>query len=1139
MKVRKLSVKTKITSIASAIGFILLGANNAYSAVVVNGTVTHAPPGTIINTGTVGNTSAVRVLNDGEFIAEGDLTLSTKGQNSNGITISDSGGKVTANAGKLLINTNAFNSNGVSISNGGSANLSNGKIVTQGYVGNGLKIAGTGVLTATDLELETHGFQAIGAYVAGSTSSDSPARLDLTDSLINTFGKVSSGVKVENNSIANIIRTEINTQGSEANGLLAQGNGSQINVDQSSITTSGDLGHGIQALSGGIVTANNTDISTQGYMAFGLYAQQNSNITFSDGKITTDGEYSNGVSVSSGAEINVDNSNITTLGSLSAGVRSNDGTANIQNTSIITQGDGSYGIASNTGSIINAKDVTVQTSGGIESVPSGTTSAAIVSEFGGITNLTGSSHIKTSGANAMGLLSQVRGSGLADTIINAGDGTNLLTIDTTGADSFGIAACSLRGNGLNCSSTLLDDPGTADLESSSNAIININKAAITTMGENAYGLYTLGSDSSIVAENITATTQGESAHGVAILRGGEISLTDSTIKAQGNNATGASIVGSVNNDTTAALTLNNSILQSDQSTGIAVSSSNSNILMDHSMLSGLNTALLTEGGGVTTFDAVNGSVIVGNIDATSTVTAHLDNSKLDGDIISRSGNTNENALSINAENNSIITGSMTNVSAASLSNSQWNMTKSSTIDGLTAPQSGGLQLSNSQVNFVNDGQNYKTLTASSLSGNGTFVMNTELNDGGKNTNSDLLHITGTSGGDYNLFVNNTVGTGKQTVDDGIKLAQFEGQSNGVSVKLGNNLTAGAYEYLLYQGGSTDQNDWYLRSQLTGTTPTEPAPDSYNPSVPGYVVGPYLNRMYGFDTVGTLHERVGEQENLRKNEEFQQGAWGRISGSDIKSNAGRFGYDAQTWFAQLGSDLYQAYSDSGARTHAGVTATFGQVNTSTQDSLRSQYKGRSAETGSLLSKGYGLGAYYTRYAADSSYIDAVAQYTHYNNEYNSIYGDSASQNGNGMTLSVEVGKPFKNDNGWFIEPQAQIMYQYLHLNGVNDGVAKVSSINDNSGLARLGARIGYDSPASSKAHPYLKADVLSVIGRSPDVSVSNTKFNQNYDTQWAEFGGGFTGDITKNTSLYAELKYKKSFEGDMHGYSGNVGVRVNW
>ena len=44
-------------------------------------------------------------------------------------------------------------------------------------------------------------------------------------------------------------------------------------------------------------------------------------------------------------------------------------------------------------------------------------------------------------------------------------------------------------------------------------------------------------------------------------------------------------------------------------------------------------------------------------------------------------------------------------------------------------------------------------------------------------------------------------------------------------------------------------------------------------------------------------------------------------------------------------------------------------------------------------------------SDGTYFDSVGQVTHYGNRYRDSYGNEASQNGFGIALSQEVGKPF--------------------------------------------------------------------------------------------------------------------------------------
>ncbi|EMX8468569.1 autotransporter outer membrane beta-barrel domain-containing protein [Serratia marcescens] len=1050
--------------------------------------------------------------------------ISTRGVSSVGVNAGASGGTITLN--NVMVTTSGISSHGVFVNDGGTLTSNNSTFATTGDLSKGLYAVGVGAVgNNNNVTVTTSGQQAAGIHAADggqinvtgnsriSTSGESSSAL-VSESFSGTAGTAVSLIAGTGNTI------NIETGGNNASGAVAQLAGSTINMDGVNIQTRGQFANGIYSNADAVVKAQNSIIRTSGAQSAGAAALNNATLTMNNVGIITDGDEAQGVSSSMGA-------NVTMTGG-----------------SVSTKGKGSYALRSvDAGSATTATDINITTAG---DASANSTSAAVVAEFGGTTTVKGNSGITTMGQNGIGLLSQVNGGGLSDTTVNAGDGINTLLVSTSGDNAYGAEACSRHNGSMQCSDGLgVNDIGA---DAGSNAVMNLNGVAITTSGVNGYGIYAVGAGAQVAGSKTNITTTGGSAHAVALRDGGTINLSDSTLKAVGVGAVGAYFTGGGN-----SLTLTNSSLSSTQAEGVYAKDGSASISLTSSSLQGNGTAVSVAAGlqdatgseDTVTLSANQGSAVEGNIVAGRQFVGTFDNSVLNGNVTALSPeNLSDNATLVFA-NNSVMTGSAQGVSRATFSDSVWNMTDSSTITG-TASGSGGLALQNGTVNFVPNGTNYKTLTVSALNGTGTFVVNTELNEGGANTHSDQLHVTGNTGGDYSVKVNNTVGTGAKTVGDGIKIAQLDGDSTGTTVRLGNYVTAGAYEYLLYQGGSQDKDDWYLRSDLTnqepdpGTGPTTPPIEpSYNPSVPGYVIGPYLNRMYGFDTVGTLHERVGDQENLRKNQAIDQGIWGRISGGETKSSKGRFNYDADTWFAQFGGDLYQAYSESGARTHAGVTATLGQTSSNMKDPARSSYQGRAAETGSVNTKGYGFGIYYTRYAADSSYVDTVAQYTHYRNDYSSLYGENASQNGDGMTLSVEVGKPFKADNGWFIEPQAQIMYQYLHLDGIDDGVATVSSTRDNSGLARVGARLGYDSGATSNVHPYVTADVLSVIGRSPDVTVSNTRLHQDYSSQWGELGAGVTGDITKNTSVYADLKYKNGFDGDMHGFTGNLGVRVNW
>ncbi len=134
-----------------------------------------------------------------------------------------------------------------------------------------------------------------------------------------------------------------------------------------------------------------------------------------------------------------------------------------------------------------------------------------------------------------------------------------------------------------------------------------------------------------------------------------------------------------------------------------------------------------------------------------------------------------------------------------------------------------------------------------------------------NVNSDGGNGGGGAGVQATADVTVT-GTG---TGDGILLVQVNGTSAANSFRLAAPVQAGAYQYLLYQGGATDANGWYLRSQFAtaqaaSSNPGDPAaapattgPVAYRPAVVGYSVTPLLNAEYDFSILDRLQERVGD------------------------------------------------------------------------------------------------------------------------------------------------------------------------------------------------------------------------------------------------------------------------------------------
>ncbi|MFP6560442.1 autotransporter outer membrane beta-barrel domain-containing protein [Paraburkholderia sp. B3] len=441
--------------------------------------------------------------------------------------------------------------------------------------------------------------------------------------------------------------------------------------------------------------------------------------------------------------------------------------------------------------------------------------------------------------------------------------------------------------------------------------------------------------------------------------------------------------------------------------------------------------------------------------------------------------------------------------------------------------------------------------------NGQLVLNTLLNQGGAATKTDQLVVTGNTSGSTTIQVHAT-GTGVQTVGDGIELVQVDGTSAANSFRMGNVIQSGAYQYLLYQGGTASANDWYLRSMFESSSGASGAVTpsgnvAYRPGAAGYSLTPLLDADYGFTIMGTLNERVGDIASVEAGQANKTGAdnndgvWGRVSGEnfDVDSNNG-FSASEQTFFGQFGKDWTLARGANGGSTHAGAMVTFGSMSATFDDSLRSLDSQLSDATGSVETQAQSIGGYWTKYLPDGTYFDGVGQLTHYYNKYGDIYGDEATQNGFSAGASGEVGKPFllPGSTGIAIEPQVQLLYQYLHMNAADDGVSPISSTSTNGLRGRVGFRLFranlQNDGRTGAATPYLTFDVLHDFLSPGQTSVGGTPFEADPARTWYDVGAGVTTSMGKSSELYVNIKYARNIGGEYaRTVFGQAGYRYSW
>ncbi|MFV0284649.1 MAG: autotransporter outer membrane beta-barrel domain-containing protein [Castellaniella sp.] len=351
--------------------------------------------------------------------------------------------------------------------------------------------------------------------------------------------------------------------------------------------------------------------------------------------------------------------------------------------------------------------------------------------------------------------------------------------------------------------------------------------------------------------------------------------------------------------------------------------------------------------------------------------------------------------------------------------------------------------------------------------------------------------------------------------------------------------------------------WVLAAQNPGTDPIPPGPDPvpiYTPGTPGYVQMSRIDREMGLEQLGKLHERRGDFRQVPRDQSANP-IWGRLNITDQQEQGDkRFGYDTQTSFLQFGADLRARSDEAGNRLHQGVMVTYSRGDHDFYDKYRAENGVVSdrKHVGTGTTDMYSLGAYSTWYSANGTYLDLVGNLSGIHNTYDSASG-SASQNGYGLGVSVAVGHPWQlGRSAWQIEPQAQLSYQYVHLNDFDDDVRTIDDQSGGTLRGRLGARLAYNNDnGEQRTHTfYVTANVLhDFTGNKSEARIGRDELRETYQRTWGELGVGAQFPLGKSAYLYGDVRYARAFSGGTDVYqgddtarestSGRVGVRFIW
>ncbi|MVZ97689.1 autotransporter outer membrane beta-barrel domain-containing protein [Sphingorhabdus sp. IMCC26285] len=1030
--------------------------------------------------------------------------VNVTGGGGNGISASNSGNGDTSVTSKGTV---IGASNGIAVFNttAGGALLVDAVTVT-GSNGIGVVAVNNGdgatsVRASGDVTGTTYGIYASNAATAGA----------LTVSANNVTGGV-DGIFARNNGTGDTSVTSKGTVTGALNGIVVSNTaiGGAVSVDATNATGTG--GFGIIAVNNGngatsvLAKGNVTGGAGDGINAFNAATAGSLTIDASSGTGTVTGSLSGIDAVNNGSGVTSVTAKGTVTGTTADGisvVNDAEGTAILVDANVVRGDDFGIFVTNNgVGSAAAPASTTIKAKGDV----TGTTLAGIFAN-----NTAGTTNLTIEAANVTGAIDGIiatnNGNGASSVTsigsVNGATANGIAVLNGASATTLSVAAKDAKGaiNGI-----LADNKGTgASTLSVTGKIIGGTGAGIATFG-NAGKLTTI---------SLAATAEVSAASGAAISN----NESDSVL----NVAKGTLINGTIrlgNGSDTANFLIDNTaafatITALDGGDNISAADG----FVDTLNLNGAGTYDLV-GARVTNWEAVN--INAGRVrfsDAAITAGAITTSN---GGTLDSSNNLAITANMVVAKGGTLLVGNAAGNANVSIIG---NLSNAGLVNLSGAAGKAGDRL-NVSGNFTNAG--------------GQTTIDTVI--GADNSPTDLLIIGGNVSGTGLVAINNVGGVGGLTVGDGIKLVQVGGTSSADALQLaGGDLQVGGFRYDLFLGGIADPNDqdWYLRtvglSDIAATTLSLAR----------------LSDDISMTFLGTLQERVGEQEHIAKRD-YQSGGvsglWGRFIGKgfrdrlaskelgEVKSNGSITGM-------QMGLDFVRKISGNGSAAFAGVYA--GYADGSSSDTNIFQDVAR--RSGGSKSKGWLTGLYGTYYGSTGWYANAVVQASFLDAAANAANGTKLKTEGRTFLGSLEMGKSLKLGGRLAFEPQLQVIYGNNKFDGAidSDEILNKVAIED-SIIGRVGFRLKTtkDEKYSTEGglfsgylktnlwHNLLGADVSSTIAGQSIGKLEPKK-------TWVDIGFGTTLTVAKQTEIFVDADVEFGIDQKTTAGTGKVGLRFNW
>ncbi len=467
-----------------------------------------------------------------------------------------------------------------------------------------------------------------------------------------------------------------------------------------------------------------------------------------------------------------------------------------------------------------------------------------------------------------------------------------------------------------------------------------------------------------------------------------------------------------------------------------------------------------------------------------------------------------------------------------------------------------------------------TQTVYNATGDAKIYFNIAWSDGvaSADQKTDRLLIHGDVSGSTTVYIKSDSGDESSVVNaadpsniGGLSLIQVSGKAQEDSFKLVNGYTTRnrlPYKYTLTAYGpesshgtadvaqslfdEKNENFWDFRLHKeiletdSGSGPSVIVPVAQTAS---YLVMPNALFYSGLTDMAKQNALLGNIRTsvLGKEEEKQTGFFLYTYGNTgtLSSERGplKYGYGADIRYAALQAAVtFAALEGQNTTTHFGLVGTYGRLSFTPKD--------MDDVSKSTLDK-WSLTAYGSVQHDNGFYMDTLLSYGIIKGDIgNAIIGKTAKlKNAKMLSISTTVGKEFAAGmEGLTFEPQAQIAYQHLMFNTIEDADNfTVDMKNPSQWLIRVGGRLT-KTISTENNRPmsfYGKVNLIKTFGDNGTIQIGRD-FDLDPMGPAIEGGVGINAQLSHNFSLHGDVSYQQKLQKTgISGASFSGGIRYQF